>query len=217
MADLWLRTAGPLGPEARAAFRRAVLTMTGGWIWELVNQATRRVPDPVDYIEMRRRTFGSELTMSLARLACPVPLPAPLESARPIEAMEHAAADYACLLNDVFSYQKEVEFDGEFHNSVPVVQNFLDCDAAAAMKVTGDLMNARLERFRHAVNTELPALLDTVPHGAGVREAAYAHARRLENWLSGLHHWHQGSRRYAEADLVRNVRPTAARFPVLTR
>ena len=47
-----------------------------------------------------------------------------------MRSLENAAADYACLTNDVFSYQKEIEFEGELHNGVLVVQNFLDVDYA---------------------------------------------------------------------------------------
>lgn len=66
LADLWARTSGPMTPEARSRFRAAVESMTASWLWELANQAQNRIPDPVDYLEMRRRTFGSELTMSLS-------------------------------------------------------------------------------------------------------------------------------------------------------
>lgn len=206
LADLWVRTAGSMGPEGRGIARRRVTDMTASWIWELVNQKQNRIPDPVDYIEMRRMTFGSDLTIGLARLAGPV-LPGEISGSRPFEAMEHAAADYACLLNDVFSYQKEIEFEGEIHNCVLVVQNFLDCEDAEAMRVVGELMDARMRRFQHAVATELPALLDTLEASAGVREAAYGHARRLENWLSGILNWHEGCHRYTEADLIANTRP----------
>ncbi len=67
LADLWPRTTAGLAPEARRAFREAVDTMTAGWLWELDNQLRHRVPDPVDHLEMRRATFGSDLTMSLSR------------------------------------------------------------------------------------------------------------------------------------------------------
>jgi germacradienol/geosmin synthase len=207
LADLWVRTAGPAGPAGRGEVRRCVVEMTDSWIWELDNQVHNRVPDPVDYIEMRRRTFGSGLTMSLSRLAGDVSLPPEVSGSRPLQAMEHAAADYACLLNDVFSYQKEIEFDGEIHNCVLVARNFLDCDSAEAMKVVGGLANARMRCFQHSVKREIPALLDAVEASAGVREATYGHARRLENWLSGILNWHEGCHRYAEADLISNLRP----------
>jgi germacradienol/geosmin synthase len=206
LADLWTRTAGPMKPPGRRAFRRAITDMTASWIWELGNHAQNRIPDPVDYIEMRRKTFGSDLTMSLSRLAHHEIVPDGVYKLRPVAAMENSAADYACLLNDVFSYQKEIEFEGEIHNCVLVVQNFLDCDAATAMRVVGDLMAARMNQFRDIVAVELPELFDVLHFDAATREALQGHARNLENWLAGILNWHQGCHRYAEADLISNAR-----------
>ncbi len=163
LADLWIRTADPMEPSERLAFLRAITDMTASWIWELGNQAQNRIPDPIDYIEMRRKTFGSDLTMSLSRLAHHGSVPDGVYKLRPVAAMENSAADYACLLNDVFSYQKEIQFEGEIHNCVLVVQNFLDCDAATAMRVVGDLMAARMRQFRDIVAVELPELFDAAP------------------------------------------------------
>ncbi|HEX4833175.1 MAG TPA: germacradienol/geosmin synthase [Trebonia sp.] len=203
LADLWARTAGPMEPPAR----RAITDMIASWIWELGNQALNRIPDPIDYIEMRRKTFGSDLTMSLSRLAHRGTVPAHVFRSRPVAALENAAADYACLLNDVFSYQKEIEFEGEVHNCVLVTQNFLGCDAAAAMRVVGDLMAARMRLFQHILAAELPVLLDTMNLGPAAREAIWDHAGNLQNWLAGILNWHRGCRRYAEADLLASTRP----------
>jgi len=207
LADLWARTAGPMEAPARRVFRRAITDMTASWIWELGNQAQNRIPDPIDYIEMRRKTFGSDLTMSLSRLAHRGIVPAHVFRSRPVAALENAAADYACLLNDVFSYQKEIQFEGEIHNCVLVTQNFLGCDAAAAMRVTGDLMAARMRLFQHILAVELPVLLDTLNLDPAAREAVWDHARNLQNWLSGILKWHQDCHRYAEADLIKHNRP----------
>jgi len=212
LADLWARTAGPMEMPARRAFRRAITDMTDSWMWELGNQAQNRIPDPIDYIEMRRKTFGSDLTMSLSRLAHGGTTAAGIFRQRPVVTMENAAADYACLLNDVFSYQKEIQFEGEIHNCVLVVQNFLDCDAAAAMRIVGDLMNARMRQFQHIVETELPAMIDTLDLGGAAADALSGHAGNLKNWLSGILNWHEGCHRYTEADLIRNSRPAA--FPL---
>jgi germacradienol/geosmin synthase len=207
LADLWARTAEPMEEPSRRVFRRAITDMTASWIWELGNQAQNRIPDPVDYIEMRRKTFGSDLTMSLSRLARQGIVPERVYRSRPVAALENAAADYACLLNDVFSYQKEIQFEGEIHNCVLVVQNFLDCDAASAMRVVGDLMAARMSQFRHIVAVELPALFDALDLDVTARDAVRGHARNLQNWLAGILNWHQGCHRYAEADLIDNLRP----------
>ena len=194
-------------------FRRAITEMTDSWVWELGNQAQNRIPDPIDYIEMRRKTFGSDLTMSLSRLAHQGSVPADVYRLRPVVAMENAAADYACLLNDVFSYQKEIQFEGEIHNAVLVVQNFLDCDAAEAMRVVGELMTARMRQFQHIVGTELPALFDTLHLGTAARDAIDGHARNLQDWMSGILNWHEGCHRYGEADLARNARSAHPAHP----
>jgi germacradienol/geosmin synthase len=212
LADLWTRTTAPMEPAAREACRRAITDMTGSWIWELGNQAQNRVPDPVDYIEMRRKTFGSDLTMSLSRLAHHG-APAGVFSLRPVVALENAAADYACLLNDVFSYEKEIEFEGELHNAVLVVQNFLGCDPAEAMRTVGELANARMAQFQHLVTTELPAAFDGLKLSGVARDAITGHTRRLQDWMAGILNWHQGCHRYGREDLIRNTRPAAPQAP----
>jgi germacradienol/geosmin synthase len=125
-ADLWVRTAGPMSLEDRKNFRLGNEKMIDSWLVELLNQSQHRVPDPVDYVEMRRSTFGSDLTMNLARITKGRDLPAAVFESRALQALELAAQDYCCFLNDIFSYQKEIEFEGEVNNIVLVLQKFLD-------------------------------------------------------------------------------------------
>jgi germacradienol/geosmin synthase len=66
--------------------------------------------------------------MSLSRLAQGGEIPMEIYYSRPMRSLENSAADFACFTNDIFSYQKEIEFEGEIHNCVLVVQNFLNCD-----------------------------------------------------------------------------------------
>ena len=105
--------------------------------------AQNRIPDPVDYLEMRRATFGSDLTMSLCRLGHGRRLPPEVYRSGPVRSLENAAIDYACLINDVFSYQKEIEYEGEVHNAILVVQNFFGCDYPTALGIVHDLMTQR--------------------------------------------------------------------------
>jgi len=201
LADLWSRTAGPMPVEARHAFRAAIVDMLESWSWELANQFQNRIPDPVDYIEMRRKTFGSDLTSSLSRLSQSQTVPPEVYRSRPIQEMENAAADYACLLNDVFSYQKEIQFEGEIHNGVLVVQNFLDCDRDHALGIVSDLMTSRMRQFQHIVATDLPVLFGNLDLDQQARETLLGYARHLENWLAGILNWHEGCRRYDESEL----------------
>ncbi|MFB9688473.1 terpene synthase family protein [Amycolatopsis plumensis] len=190
LADLWPRTAA----ESRPTARRAVEAMTSSWLWELANQAQNRIPDPIDYVEMRRRTFGADLTMSLARGRA---VPPELHRARPVQTLEHAAADVAGLVNDLYSYRKEIQYEGELHNAVLVVRTFLDCTEERAAEVVTDLVHARLAEFDHAAATELPALFrdDTT------EEILLGFVRELRDWMAGMVHWHENAPRYTEPEL----------------
>ena len=205
LADLWARTAGPMTASGRTAFRHAVEVMLESWLWELGNQALNRIPDPIDYIEMRRTTFGSELTMSLCRIGHESLVPPEIFASRPVRAMEKSAMDYSVLMNDVFSYQKEIEFEGEVHNALLVVRHFLGCDLDRAITVVNDLMTARMRQFEHVVSTELPAFFEDFELSAEVRAALLEHAGRLQNWMAGILTWHEGCPRYEEDELRRQL------------
>jgi germacradienol/geosmin synthase len=205
LADLWSRTAGPMDVGARRRFRDTIETMTDSWLWELDNQRLNRIPDPVDYIEMRRRTFGSDLTMSLSRISHGRRVPPEVYRSRPVRSMENAAADYACLLNDVFSYQKEIQFEGEVHNAVLVVESFLGCDKETAVQIVNNLMTARMEQFQHIVELELPALYQDLDLSAEARSTLDGYAAELKDWLAGILNWHRGCYRYDEATLLRHA------------
>lgn len=201
LADLWARTAGPMTPQARQSFRRAIDVMLESWLWELHNQAQHRIPDPVDYIEMRRLTFGSELTMSLSRLRHADRLPPEIYRSGPVRSLENSAMDYACMMNDLFSYQKEIEFEGELHNGVLVVQSFFDCDYPTAVTIIDDLMRGRLRQFLHVKEHELPLLCEEFELDKDSRAALDTYVRELEDWIAAILNWHQGIRRYREEDL----------------
>ncbi|WP_077193075.1 family 2 encapsulin nanocompartment cargo protein terpene cyclase [Streptomyces lydicus] len=201
LADLWPRTTRPMTPEARRAFRAAVDTMTASWLWEIDNQIQNRIPDPVDYIEMRRATFGSDLTMALSRLGHGRHIPPEVYRTGTLRSLENAAADYAALMNDVFSYQKEIEYEGEVHNGILVVQTFFDCDYPTALAIVNDLMTSRIREFQHVAAKELPVVYDDFQLPAEARATLDGYVRELENWMAGILNWHQRCRRYIEPEL----------------
>ncbi|WP_198351660.1 terpene synthase family protein [Streptomyces typhae] len=202
LADLWARTAGPMDAEGRAALHGSLVSMTDSWLWELGNHAQNRVPDPVDYIEMRRHTFGSHLTMSLCRFGHDTRLSPQVSASAPVRNLENAAADYAMLMNDVFSYQKEIEYEGEAHNAILVVQNFFDCDYPTALAVVADLMESRMRQFQHVVAHELPVLCADFGLGEEARAGLDRHVVELQHWMAGILVWHRDCRRYREEHLT---------------
>ncbi|KAB7839551.1 terpene synthase family protein [Streptomyces mobaraensis] len=213
LADLWERTAGPMDAAGRSQLRDAVEVMLESWLWELQNQTEHRVPEPVDYIEMRRATFGSDLTIALCRVGHGRAVPDAVYRSGTVRSLENAAIDYATLLNDVFSYQKEIEYEGEVHNAVLVVQTFFGCDRRAALAIVDDLMRGRMSQFRHVAMHELPVLYEDAGLGPEARAALEGYVRELENWLAGILNWHRGCRRYRQEDLERNFRFLPAAEP----
>ncbi|MGW3038556.1 terpene synthase family protein [Kitasatospora sp. NPDC001159] len=204
LADLWERTTGTMTVEARGRFRESVEVMTASWIWELSNQIQNRIPDPVDYLEMRRTTFGSELTTGLSRLSHGQTVPEEVYRHGSMRALENSAMDYGCMINDVFSYQKEVEYEGELHNIVLVVQNFFNCDYPAAVRIVDDLMHSRLEQFQHVAQQVLPVMCEDFGLNRAARKLLAGYVTELENWLAGVLKWHQDCRRYRTVDLERH-------------
>jgi germacradienol/geosmin synthase len=210
LADLWARTSANMPQNDRLRFRRTVEAMLESWLWELANHIQNRIPDPVDYVEMRRATFGSDLTMALAQLSLSDAVPPEIFRTRPMSALANSAQDFGCLLNDLFSYQKEIQFEGELNNGVLVVQSFLDCDLPQAIAVVNDLMTARVRQFEHIVKTELPALFDDLELDTSTRNELQRYVKDIENWMAGVLGWHRGTVRYGEPELHQS--PTVGRL-----
>ncbi|MER7776780.1 germacradienol/geosmin synthase Cyc2 [Streptomyces sp. NPDC096191] len=196
LIDLWARTTAGMTPDERRPLKTAVDTMTEAWVWELSNQIQHRVPDPVDYLEMRRATFGSDLTLGLCRAGHGPAVPPEVYRSGPVRSLENAAIDYACLLNDVFSYQKEIEYEGEVHNAILVVQNFFGVDYPAALRVVQDLMNQRMRQFEHVVAHELPVVYDDFQLSDEARDIMRGYVTDLQNWMAGILNWHRNVPRY---------------------
>ncbi|MFD8200905.1 germacradienol/geosmin synthase Cyc2 [Streptomyces sp. NPDC059701] len=219
LTDLWARTTAHMTPEERRPLKSAVDTMTEAWVWELSNQVQNRVPDPVDYLEMRRATFGSDLTLGLCRAGHGPAVPPDVYRSGPVRSLENAAIDYACLLNDVFSYQKEIEYEGEMHNAVLVVQNFFGVDYPTALPVVQDLMNQRMRQFEHVVAHELPVLYDDFRLSDEARSVMRGYVSDLQNWMAGILNWHRSAPRYKAEYLARRIhgflpdRPPAVPVP----
>ena len=217
LADLWGRTAAPMEPDARCGLRSALEFMLTSWLWELANHIQNRIPDPVDYLEMRPATFGADLTMSLRRLTPGRAIPADLDATRPLQALSRCAATYASLTNDLFSYRKEVEFEGELNNAVLVLRAFLDCDTGCAMDVVARLMDSRMGQFQHLVANDLPALVEERDLDAASREVVQAQVLGLQDYMAGVLLWHQESSRYVDAELERRAGAAPARLWVIPR
>jgi germacradienol/geosmin synthase len=212
LAELWARTVKSMPKQARQTFRKAVEAMIDSWRWELLNAEQNRIPDPIDYLEMRRKTFGSDMTMALSQLTHSKYVSPEIYRMRPLWALQNCAQDYACLLNDIFSYQKEIEFEGEIHNCILVVQNFLGCDKERAVKIVNDLMTARMKQFEHTAETDLPALFQDLSLPKEAQGELLLFVEELKRWNPAILRWHQETKRYREDELSKPLTPVSPRL-----
>ncbi|MDF2267407.1 hypothetical protein P2Q00_18480 [Streptomyces coacervatus] len=195
LANVWARSKPTLPAMLCRRLRDAALDFAAANLWELANTLHGRVPDPVEYVQMRRRTAGTPLSTVLPLHSRGRDLPAELLTHPTVLALIEAFADNVDLRNDLYSHRKETELEGERNNAVPVFQHFLRCSLQTAVDTVGDLMNARLDCFDRLAREELPKLADEFGPDAYRSIAAYADS--LKDWLAGDHAWYPQTGRYA--------------------
>lgn len=204
LLDLWIRTATPMSMKARQTLRSSIEIMTQSWLWELLNQTQNRIPDPVDYVEMRRKTFGADLTMGLSKLTLCDAVPAEVFRTRAMRSLDNTTADVGGWINDLYSYRKEIEFEGELNNFVLVVERFLECDAKQAKEIVNDMITARIVEFERIAATELPRILDEYKLDKAAREAVLGYVEKQRLYMAGVLNWHVGTSRYVDTELERH-------------
>lgn len=119
-----------------------------------------------------------------------------IAGSRPMRVLRDAFSDGVHLRNDLFSYQREVEDEGENSNGVLVLETFLDCTTQQAADAVNDLLTSRLQQFENTALTELPPLLAEHALDPGSCADVAAYVKGLQDWQSGGQEWHMRSSRY---------------------
>lgn len=195
--DLWARTGQLLAPAERQQFARGLDTMVRSTLWELGNLVHDRHPDPIDYLEMRRKTGGGQFAVNTSRIGVGVTVAPGILRSRAMRALGDAFADVLAFSNDMFSYDREVETEDALNNHVVVAQRFLGSDLPRAVGVVNDLLTARVEQLRKSVDDDLPRMLDETVADNAVRENVLEYGRGLQRWAAGIYRWSIGNPRYA--------------------
>ncbi len=196
LADLWRRTVPSMSMEWRARFAESTENLLNESLWELSNINAGRVSNPVEYIEMRPKVGGAPWSSGLVEYAVGAEVPARVAASRPLRVLRDAFSDGVHLCNDLFSYQREIEEEGELSNGVLVLERFLDCTTQEAADAVNDLLTSRLQQFENTTLLELPQLF--ADQGLSSRECAdvLLYVKGLQDWQSGGHEWHMRSSRY---------------------
>ncbi|MEU8269275.1 germacradienol/geosmin synthase, partial [Sphaerisporangium sp. NPDC049002] len=203
LKDLWERTVPSMSPEWRRRFITSTHNLMVESMWELDNIDRGRVANPIEYIQMRRKVGGAPWSANLVEFAAHAEIPDGIAATRPMRVLSDTFSDAVHLRNDLFSYQREVQEEGENSNAVLVFERFFDCPTQEAAELVNDLLTSRLQQFEATALTEVPALL--AEHAVPAREqaAVAAYVKGLQDWQSGGHEWHARSSRYMNEGAVR--------------
>ncbi|MDF5758540.1 germacradienol/geosmin synthase [Spongiactinospora sp. TRM90649] len=196
LRDLWRRTAATMPPAVRDRFAEGLADLSRSRLWELGNIVQGRLPDPVDYVEMRRKTSGADFSTALLGHAIGVELPDEVLWSAPVRALTECFADVVGLGNDLVSYRKEITEEGEFHNGVVIAGRFFDCGPGPAAAVVADLAAARLAQFERIAADDLPPLSDRLGLDARARAGLAAFTEALRRWMAGERVWSRTTARY---------------------
>src|SRR5690349_4682539 len=109
LIDLWSRTVPSKSADWRLRFFESTKNLLAESAWELSNISDSRVPNPIEYIEMRRKVGGAPWSADLVEHAVTVEVPARIAATRPMRVLKDTFSDGVHLRNDIFSYQRETE------------------------------------------------------------------------------------------------------------
>jgi len=208
LADVWARTAPDMPTKVRERFPDHVMEFARGNLWELDNNVRNHVADPIEYLDQRRRTAGTELSTSLAACTLGETLPPEIVQTGPVLSLITAFADSVGLRNDIYSYRKEIELERDLNNGVLALQRFLRSDLQRAVDFAHDLYNARIHEFEHTA-ARLPAFFAEQSLDPAVQQGVLRYVKSLKDWMAGDNRWYRLTGRYTRAWT------SASRAPVL--
>lgn len=192
LADLVSRsTLDSFDSEHLAEFLDALL-------WELHNTAQGRVPDPVDLVEMRRRSIATELSAKLARGSVGAELPEELLRNSTMRALVDSFGDVPALRQEIVGFDRTYATGGSTTSAVLAVQQFFGCETQQAVSVVADLIAARLRQIG-AIIGELPSLATEYGLDAEAKAGLHRYVEALKSWLAGELLWTRRSGRFTHS------------------
>ncbi|MFD6067988.1 terpene synthase family protein, partial [Amycolatopsis lurida] len=196
LADLWPRLIRSRPTRWRRAWKDGITRFCDSAIQETVHLSTGRVLDLVEYVQLRRETFGAYTAALYVDISTGVMIPEKIREIREIQVLLDAFMDYMSLINDVFSYEREIDHEGCVTNLVLVVKNFLGVPLRQAVRIANDLVGARLRQFEYTLKVELPEASARLNLNDAERASLAAWGEGAQDYLSGILAWHERAARY---------------------
>jgi hypothetical protein len=176
--------------------RAGVMDILDGLSWELHNTSQGRVPDPIDLVEMRRKTNAGDLSAALAQKSVGAELPADLMRNSTMRALVDSFGDVPGLRQEILGFDAFYGSGASTTSAVLAVQQFFECELQQAVDVVGDLVAARLRQIGSII-TELPSIADEYALDEAARAGLHRYVEALKSWLAGELLWSQRSGRFS--------------------
>ncbi|GAB2835851.1 terpene synthase family protein [Lentzea nigeriaca] len=165
-------------------------------LWELHNTAQGRVPDPIDLVEMRRRSIATELSAKLVRKSVDADLPAELLRNSTMRALVDSFGDVPALRQEIVGFDRTYATGISTTSAVLAVQRFFGCELPQAVSVVADLIAARLRQIVSIIG-ELPSIAAEYDLDEAARAGLHRYVEALKSWLAGELLWTQRSGRFS--------------------
>jgi terpene synthase-like protein len=143
---------------------------------------------------------GAPWSANLVEVSEAAEVPASVAGTRPLRVLSDTFSDAIHLRNDIFSYEREVEREGENSNGVLVFEKFFGHDTQTAVEAVNNLLTSRLHQFENTVFTELPQLFAENALAPDEQARVLKYVKGLQDWQSGGHEWHLHAGRYTKVD-----------------
>ncbi|MET9634455.1 hypothetical protein ABZX92_44070 [Lentzea sp. NPDC006480] len=176
--------------------RAGVISLLDGMSWELHNTAQGRVPDPIDLVEMRRKTNAGDLSAALAQKSVGAELPAELLRNSTMRALVDSFGDVPGLRQEILGFDAFYGSGASTTSAVLAVQQFFECELQQAVSVVGDLVAARLRQIESII-AELPSLVQEYDLDEQARAGLHRYVEALKSWLAGELLWSRRSGRFS--------------------
>jgi germacradienol/geosmin synthase len=195
----------------RCRIRAGIDELLAGHLQELRHAGARHIANPVEYLEMKRKTNSGRALACLAEFAQGAELPPRVADGPTMRALVDAVNDSALLLNDIFSYDRETADATETANMVLVLQKFLGCGPQRAVEATNDMLTARIRQFEHIADVEIPEMCEADHLTTEEHATVFGLVDNLRDWLPGWLEWHRRAARYLGDGTVAVDRPITRR------
>ncbi|WP_131741213.1 terpene synthase family protein [Actinomadura roseirufa] len=168
--------------------RQEIGRYLAGTLWELDLRSRGRVADLTTYLRMRRYFSTMTVQLELDYFVCRLSLPERVRTHPCVRLVDAAVADYACIANDLYSYEAERE-NGLAQNVIPVLRHEFGWDEDRAWSHALRLCARALRTF-----TDVRDRLSR--YGIEPDERTRRYFEHYEAFMSAAVRWPARSERY---------------------